>query len=839
MADTTNKSEIPLLPNWMFTFFRTLTNRLIGIGLLCLTFAYWFSLGSYDSNDAGFNIVTDIPPQNVLSYLGSYLADFIFQTVGIAGWILGLIGLGWSWRFLSNSIAGSVPSRLVAGIVSILLAAFSLGLIEAIFPILPLHNAHPTQSFGGLAGVAAQYSGWQLQAYMDGFYFQAPFLSVFTPFIIVGLVLTILLSIGIFVGLYHAIALQRQEWHNLARVLGKSMIVFLFIKKQVDQWITGRKATKATNALTAISATDNDLDSDHEDFVPQLQIKKGLHTTQEPDLSDGTAIAEPEGRIKPRQDSAPAASVKKQMKKRQTKMNFDTDIYQLPSLDLLDLPPPRPSQTEDMEHNLEQNARALEMILQDFGVKGNIVEVCPGPVVTLYAFEPAPGIKASRVIGLAEDVARSMSALSVRIATVPGRNVIGIELPNAVREMVPFYELVDSSDFTKSKAALPLILGKDIAGKPQVMDLATMPHLLIAGTTGSGKSVGLNAMILSLLYRYPPENCRFIMIDPKMLELSVYNDIPHLLTPVVTDPKKAVVALKWCVREMENRYRAIAKLGGVRNIDSYNKKVQKSIADGETITRKVTTGIDPETRTPIFEEQELTLEPLPYIVVVVDEMADLMLVAGKEIEASIQRLAQMARAAGIHIIMATQRPSVDVITGTIKANFPTRVSFAVTSKVDARTVMGEQGAEQLLGKGDMLVKSSGGRIARIHGPFVEDSDVEKVCDFIRSQGEPDYISSVTDEADTEGGFDTDVSGASNFDFMKDDQGQEQEVSLYDQAVAFVAQQGRCSTSLLQRQFKIGYNRAADLVDRMEQEGIISAPSHNGKREVLVGEHRKI
>ena len=565
-----------------------------------------------------------------------------------------------------------------------------------------------------------------------------------------------------------------------------------------------------------------------EDQSPSLD-KASMATDETHDISSET---DGKGRVKQRsdlQDKPSARSV------HQPDLNLN-DIYHLPGVDLLAPTPERPSMDKDFEAKLEQNARQLELILQDFGVKGQILEVNPGPVVTLYAFEPAPGIKSSRIINLADDVARSMSALSVRIATVPGRNVIGIELPNQIREMVGFSELIESPVFSKSKAQLPIILGKDIAGAPQVMDLATMPHLLIAGTTGSGKSVGLNAMILSLLYKHKPEDCRMIMIDPKMLELSVYNDIPHLLTPVVTDPKKAVVALKWCVREMENRYRAISDLGGVRNIDAYNKKIRAALASNQPITRKIQV-MDQDSGQPVLEEKILDLQPMPYIVVIVDEMADLMLVAGKEIDASIQRLAQMARAAGIHIIMATQRPSVDVITGTIKANFPTRISFAVISKVDARTIMGEQGAEQLLGKGDMLVKGSGGRVSRVHGPFVNDSEVEVVCDFLRSQGAPEYLSTVTDENDIDGGFDTDVSGASNLEFLNDGGGDKgEEVSLYDQAVAFVAKQGRCSTSLIQRQFKIGYNRAADIVDKMEEQGIISAPNHAGKREILVEDH---
>jgi DNA segregation ATPase FtsK/SpoIIIE, S-DNA-T family len=462
----------------------------------------------------------------------------------------------------------------------------------------------------------------------------------------------------------------------------------------------------------------------------------------------------------------------------------------------------------------------LESVLTDFGVKGEILKVWPGPVVTLYELEPAPGTKSSRVISLADDIARSMSAVSARVAVIPGRNVIGIELPNAQRARVYFRELLGSDSF-EGIDGLPLALGKDIGGTPIAVDLAKMPHLLIAGTTGSGKSVALNTMILSLLYRLTPEQCRLILIDPKMLELSVYEGIPHLLTPVVTDPRKAVVALKWTVREMEDRYRAMSQLG-VRNIANYNTRLSEARRKGEVLMRKVQTGFDSESGKPVFEDQPLDLRPLPFIVVVVDEMADLMLVAGKDLEAAVQRLAQMARAAGIHLMMATQRPSVDVITGTIKANFPTRISFQVTSKIDSRTILGEQGAEQLLGQGDMLYMAGGGRITRIHGPFVSDQEVEGVVNFLKSQGEPEYLEEVTE--DDSAGVGGEGGGG----------GGDGEDDLYDQAVALVARERKASTSFIQRHLQIGYNRAARIVDRMEAEGFISAANHVGKREVLGG-----
>jgi S-DNA-T family DNA segregation ATPase FtsK/SpoIIIE len=502
--------------------------------------------------------------------------------------------------------------------------------------------------------------------------------------------------------------------------------------------------------------------------------------------------------------------------------------YELPYLDFLQMPPVQTGVTMTAEA-LEQSAGLLESVLEDFGIKGEVIDVRPGPVVTLYEFEPAPGVKSSRVIGLSDDIARSMSALSARVAVVPGRNVIGIELPNPVRETVYLRELIETPDYAETRYKLPVCLGKTIGGEPVIAELAKMPHLLVAGTTGSGKSVAINTMILSLLYRFRPDECRLIMVDPKMLELSVYDGIPHLLTPVVTDPKKAVMALKWAVREMEDRYRKMSRLG-VRNIDGYNARAAQAREKGETITVSVQTGFDRQSGEIVYEEQELDLSPMPYIVVVVDEMADLMMVAGKEIEGAIQRLAQMARAAGIHLIMATQRPSVDVITGTIKANFPTRVSFQVTSKIDSRTILGEPGAEHLLGQGDMLHMVGGGRIARVHGPFVSDEEVEKVVAHLKMQGRPDYLGTVTEDADeAEEEPEEDVAV-----FDKSAMAEEDGNDLYDKAVKVVLRDKKCSTSYIQRRLSIGYNKAASLVERMEQEGIVGAANHVGKRAIIVG-----
>jgi S-DNA-T family DNA segregation ATPase FtsK/SpoIIIE len=549
---------------------------------------------------------------------------------------------------------------------------------------------------------------------------------------------------------------------------------------------------------------------------------------------DGDELPEPEDRPARTPVIAPAeptrtvindrvrtpAQAKRPLRERQASLALG-DSYQLPGIELLAPAPPPVGGALD-KASLERNARLLESVLEDFSVKGEIVEVRPGPVVTMYELEPASGIKASRVIQLADDIARNMSALSARVATVPGRSVIGIELPNPKREMVVLSELIASHAFEDQVAQLPIVLGKNIAGDPVVADLAPMPHLLVAGTTGSGKSVGLNCMILSLLYRLTPEQCKMILIDPKMLELSTYDDIPHLLAPVVTEPAKAIRALKWTVEQMEERYRMMASIG-VRQLSSFNAKVREAKGKGQSLGRRVQTGYDPETGQPKYEMEELEYEVLPQIVVVVDELADLMMTAGKEVEFLIQRLAQKARAAGIHLIMATQRPSVDVITGVIKANLPTRISFAVTSKIDSRTILGEQGAEQLLGKGDMLYMPGGKQIARVHGPFVSDEEVRAVAEHWKAQGRPDYIQAVTEEPE-DGGymFEGQPTG-------EDDP----EAQLYRKAVQTVAESQKASTSYLQRQLRVGYNNAARLIERMEKDGIVSAPDHVGRREVLV------
>jgi S-DNA-T family DNA segregation ATPase FtsK/SpoIIIE len=499
-------------------------------------------------------------------------------------------------------------------------------------------------------------------------------------------------------------------------------------------------------------------------------------------------------------------------------------VFKRPAPAMLKRSPPSKSGSEFSQTVLRGTARLLEDVLADFGVKGEVRDIKPGPVVTLFELEPARGTKATRIMALADDIARSMSATSARVAVIPGRNVIGIELPNSRRDTVGLRELIESPAFASADGVLPLTLGRSIGGEPVIADLARMPHLLVAGTTGSGKSVGVNAMILSILFRHTPDQCRFLMIDPKMLELSIYDGIPHLLTPVVTDPQKAVGALNWVVAEMEERYKRMSKLS-VRNIEAFNTRVKSASERGEQLGRTVQTGFDPGTGQPIYEREDMDLAPMAYIVVVVDEFADLMITAGKDIETAVQRLAQKARAAGIHLIMATQRPSVDIITGTIKANFPTRISFRVASKIDSRTILNEQGAEQLLGQGDMLYTSGAGQMLRVHGPFVSDEEVEAVAAYLRTQGAPRYIESIADAQDASSGAEPRGAGA----------GEDANESLYDRAVAVVLRDRKASTSYVQRRLSIGYNRAADLIERMEQEGLISAPNHTGRREILAGE----
>ncbi len=774
-----------------------------GLILFAAALTALVALASYSGDDASLNNANARPVSNILGPLGATAADLLLQTFGFAAIFAFAPLLVWGVRALTGRSLRHAMWRLVAWPLGTLTVAAGLG-------IMPSPASLPAGS-GGWIGIAAR--SLSLHAADT---FAAPSLSWVLPLVllVVGLPLAFLAT-----GL-RFMPIARGIWHLPATLGG-----FVSALRMPTLGKT-KKPARASGSRSAVyddEEGDHEYDEDGDEGAYHLDADT---SGSEPQSMAATKLAERrESRVK-REEArkTPLAPAKRS----QSALNLASGEYQLPALELLAEPVSIKDTQRLTDEALEENARMLEAVLTDFGVKGRITAVRPGPVVTLYEFEPAAGVKSSRVISLADDVARSMSSVAARIAVISGRNVIGIELPNQVRETVYLREMFASGDYEKARAPLTLALGKTIGGEPVMADLAKMPHLLVAGTTGSGKSVGLNTMILSLLYRMSPQQCRLIMIDPKMLELSVYDGIPHLLAPVVTDPRKAIVALKWAVREMEERYRKMSKMG-VRGVEAFNERVGKAKEKGEVLKRTVQTGFDRETGKPVYEDENLEFEAMPYIVVVVDEVADLMMVSGKEIEGAVQRLAQMARAAGIHLIAATQRPSVDVITGTIKANFPTRISFQVTSKIDSRTILGEQGAEQLLGQGDMLYMAAGGRIRRVHGPFVSDHEVEDVVRFLKAQGTPEYLDAVTEdtEEDSEDPFAGMMSGNSE---SGDD--------LYDKALAVVARDRKASTSYIQRRLGIGYNRAATLIERMEQDGVISSPNHKGFREVLLPDHER-
>ena len=775
MSDIEDKP--PLMSAGLQAFLWHRLVELSGLILCVLSACLLIVLLSAADTDPSFNTASAHEVQNWFGLWGANLANLLYQAVGLAAFGFAIAPFIWGARLITRKHLHKWKWRLPVLFLAVALLSMAVhGLFDS--------------AGSGLRGGLVGYLGTEAGLSLLGDLSLPDWLSARQ---LVGLI-----AAGSGTALYiWASALSRYHIAGLS--------------------VLPRLARAAVRPVAAVmrSRTAAPPEGRTADPEPKQKKPKGSKKVrQEPVLMKASA-AEPDQNT----DSGSAAEPSRPARKVQSSFDFDgNDKFKLPPLKLLKTPPK--TKTGADQGVLDHNAEQLKQVLNDFRIQGEIEEVRDGPVVTRYGLNPAPGTKSQRVIALADDIARSMSALAVRVAVVPGQNVIGIELPNEDREMVLLRHIFDDPAWQENQGSLPLALGKDIAGGPVIADLARMPHLLVAGTTGSGKSVGINGMILSLLYRYTPDECRLIMIDPKMLELSVYDGIPHLLTPVVTDPSKAVMALKWAVREMENRYRNMAKMG-VRNIDGYNERLAEARNKGEVLTRRVQTGFDSETGRPVFEEDVLDLAPLPFIVVVIDEVADLMMVAGKEIEAAVQRLAQMARAAGIHVIMATQRPSVDVITGTIKANFPTRISFQVTSRIDSRTILGEQGAEQLLGRGDMLFMEGGGRVVRVHGPFVDDREVEDVANFLRQQGEPDYNESVTQEDETsapEGGGGA-VPATGN--------------SLYDEAVALVVREQKASTSFVQRHLKIGYNRAATLIEEMESAGIISAANHVGKREVLI------
>ena len=738
------------------------------------------ALISWNPADPSLNAASGAAPTNWLGLNGALFADLFMQSLGLVAWPCALLLIAFG---LATAIGDAIQQRLKPTPLKALSATCGVLALSAALSALAAPAAWPLAA--GLGGLWGDAIVGLVRWMCDGLRLPgAP--------IIAGL---LFLPLALW-GIGYAVGLSFSD-------LGEGLA-----------WARGLRSPAPPAPKTR---------------RPAARTTPRPRPVPEPD--DGPDVLEPSppweapapvrGAPEPKVAAARAPKPRREADDSQAAFDFvrPSTGFDLPPLSMLTKPAKRVASVD--EEALKQNAKMLEGVLQEFGVRGVIDQIRPGPVVTLYELVPAPGVKHGRVVALSDDIARSMSARACRISVVPGRNAIGIELPNAKRETVYLRDLLASTEYDKPAHLLPLALGETIGGEPYVADLARMPHLLIAGTTGSGKSVGVNAMILSILYRHSPAECRFIMIDPKMLELSVYDGIPHLLAPVVTDPKKAVVALKWTVREMEDRYRRMSKLG-VRNIASYNERAREAVAKGEHFERTVQTGFDEQGR-PVYESEKIRPEPLPFLVVVMDEMADLMLVAGKDVEGAVQRLAQMARAAGIHLIMATQRPSVDVITGTIKANFPTRISFQVTSKIDSRTILGEQGAEQLLGQGDMLYMAGGGRITRLHGPFVSDGEVEAVAKFLRDQGTPSYLDEVTAGGD-EDGEDGDL-GLGGSDGESND--------LYDRAVAVVTRDGKASTSYIQRRLQIGYNRAASLIERMEQEGVVGPANHAGKREILV------
>jgi S-DNA-T family DNA segregation ATPase FtsK/SpoIIIE len=779
-----------------------------GVALLSLAMIFALALATWSVQDPSLSHATDAPVHNLLGRPGAIASDLLMQLLGLGSLALLLPIAVWGYRLLGHRPLSREKLRVVLWLIgAILCAAFASS-----FPRSP-HWPLPS-GLGGVIGDAL------LRLPSALLHVPLPRPYQFAETIVFGF--AALTAFAIAAGIIWRDVDEedieedeQQEDEEQAEgdrdrafiSLGLLVHALLSLRSRIARLFRGRAPSPAASA--------GDLAMARRRIEPQFDKSAGRDAEAEDDEEQGDE-----------EDQAPAPSARKPRPAPPKPLRRGSDGYALPSINLLAAA--RAGERTTMSADLiRENGATLESVLGDFGVRGEIINARPGPVVTLYELEPAPGIKSSRVISLADDIARSMSALSARVAVVSGRNAIGIELPNPTREKVYLRELLASRDYQNTEARLPLCLGKSIGGEAVLVDLARMPHLLIAGTTGSGKSVAINTMILSLVYRLHPDQCRLIMVDPKMLELSVYDGIPHLLTPVVTDPKKAVVALKWAVREMEQRYKKMSKLG-VRNIDGYNARVAEANKKGEKLNRTVHTGYDKETGEAIYENEELDLEPLPYIVVIVDEMADLMMVAGKDIEGAVQRLAQMARAAGLHVILATQRPSVDVITGTIKANFPTRISFQVTSKIDSRTILGEQGAEQLLGQGDMLYMAGGGRISRVHGPFVSDEEVEKVVRHLKAQGVPQYLEAVTAEEPQDGDegavFDGTAMGMAS---------EAEGADLYAQAVQIVVRDRKASTSYIQRRLQIGYNRAASLMERMEQEGVVGQANHAGKREILI------
>ena len=815
------RARVTFLPQSLKDFLRKRAVELGGLTLFAVAGALATALMSFNPADPNFNHSTSRVATNLLGMPGAYVADLLLQSLGAAAVLPVLALAAWSWRIVAHRGLPHWWLNIAVVPVALILAAVALSAapLPANWPLRAGLGGFMGQTLlFGLTMPALQNLGWVFGPW--------PVAAAFGVLGIMPLALMLGLSWSEWRGIFRGIHWTARGVANTGQTVGRAGESLATFGRGV-----GASIGNGINSGIASLRREPSLKRGEPEEVPDdgtiatVLRRASRSLGKEPVVAKESAprpsAADHDPKVEKRTERPRTG--KRAAAEAQVALKLGNSAFDLPTLDLLSLPPESKRVEKVNDEMLKQNARLLETTLDEFGVQGAIPNVRPGPVVTLYELEPAPGTKSSRVIGLADDIARSMSALSARVAVIPGRNAIGIELPNAKRETVYLRELLATAEYENTAAKLMLALGKDISGAPVIADLARMPHLLVAGTTGSGKSVAINTMILSLLYRLTPDQCRFIMIDPKMLELSVYDGIPHLLAPVVTESGKAIVALKWTVREMEERYRKMSELG-VRNIAGYNERLAQARAKGEKLGRTVQTGFDATTGQPIFEERPLDLSSLPFIVVIVDELADLMLVAGKDIEAAIQRLAQMARAAGIHLIVATQRPSVDVITGTIKANFPTRISFQVTSKIDSRTILGEMGAEQLLGMGDMLFMEGGGRTRRVHGPFVSDSEVDDVVKMLKAQGEPDYVEGVTAEPEE-----------SNLPGMGGDGGGSESDALYDQAIALVARERKASTSFVQRHLQIGYNRAARIIERMEQEGVVSKANHVGKREVLAPE----
>ncbi len=778
-------------------FYIKIINKTLSLILFFSSTSFFLILFSFHPEDPGWGFVSENVPKNLYGEIGSFIAGLVIREFGILpGLLLSIVLFMWSLKLFNETKINFLKTKILTIIFTIFLSSIGGTYLETnIIQKLTLNLPHFSQN--GL-------SEWLLLSFTTKISDVIAFDIVLSETVL-GLV-SLIISFLLFFWILSTGEKEIKFFKFLFRPIFLPLIWILTMFSNLFFYNDDRdELEEEKNKFSYLSKIKNKFFN----FNSNLIVRKKPKVRKNPIL------------IKNIHKEANLEKNKEKHNLYQNDLPLGSESgFILPTVSLLkdfieDIKPPS-------KETLDMNAKVLEGVLSDYSINGNIESVRYGPVVTRYDLQPAPGLRSQRVISLADDIARSMSVEAVRVAMVPGQNVIGIELPNKFRETVILRNILEHQEFQKSDFSLPVCLGKNIAGYPVVADLARMPHLLVAGTTGSGKSVGINAMILSLLYKHTPETCRLIMIDPKMLELSVYDGIPHLLTPVVTDPNKAIIALKWAVREMETRYMSMSKLG-VRNVDSYNERLIQARKKGEILSKNVQVGFDPETGQPIFEDQQISLTPLPYIVVIIDEVADLMLVAGKDIEAAVQRLAQMARAAGIHVVMATQRPSVDVITGTIKANFPTRISFQVTSKIDSRTILGEQGAEQLLGRGDMLYMAGGGKVTRVHGPFVEDNEVEKVTKFLSDQSIPDYDESITEEPEILSSNDL-----TNFNTNKNSRDE-----LYDEALALVVRERRASTSFIQRHLKIGYNRAATIIEKMEDNNVISKPGRAGKREILI------